>query len=76
MIMEVPWVRNKNLKQFPTHRMIELLDQYKAKVHDHKKEMEADKYAIMHYFNEIQARAGTKDKEANNYLTKRGWELD
>lgn len=76
MISIVPWVRNKNLKTFPTHRMIELIDQYKAKVYDHRKEMENDKNDIMNYFNEIHARAGTKDKEATRYLTKRGWDLE
>lgn len=76
MISIVPWVRSKSLKQFPTHRMVELVDEYKAKVFDHQKEMESDKQNIVRYFNELQARAGTKDKEASRYLTKRGWDLE
>ena len=76
MITVIPWKRNKKFKVFETYRLIELVDKYKAQCLDHYKEMESEKQHIVGYFNELQARAGTKDKEANAYLTKRGWDLE
>jgi len=76
MISIIPWKRDKNLKTFPTSRMLEMLDEYKAKVYDHKKEMSNEKDNIIKYFEELHARAGTKDKEASRYFAKRGWDLE